>query len=167
MGQGSGDLANAPASAASAANALAENYRETASLIGPEFNATWAKAMEKMAAIEPNGDWGATADQMYRIFVSDGDEPGEDGGLFIGNGADGDPGQDGGKGGLFWGKGGNGGAGVSGVNNGDAGNGGRGGFFYGDGGQGGKGADADVEGNAVARGRWSRRGQRDLFRCRR
>jgi hypothetical protein len=58
------------------------------------------------------------------IFVNNGDEPGENGGLFFGNGADGADGQDGGRAGLFFGRGGNGGDGVEGVNNGDGGNGG-------------------------------------------
>ena len=46
-------------------------------------------------AVNPIGILGAA----FAVFVSNGDEPGENGGLLIGNGADGGPGQDGGRGG--------------------------------------------------------------------
>ena len=42
---------------------------------------------------------------MIGVFIGNGDEPGENGGLLIGNGADGGPGQDGGRGGLLFGTG--------------------------------------------------------------
>jgi hypothetical protein len=61
---------------------------------------------------------------LVAVFVSDGDEPGENAGLLIGNGADGGPGQDGGRGGLLMGNGGRGGDGLAGQpggNGGDAG----------------------------------------------
>ena len=53
-------------------------------------------------AVNPIGILGAA----FAVFVSNGDEPGENGGLLIGNGADGGPGQDGGNGGLLFGNGG-------------------------------------------------------------
>ena len=43
----------------------------------------------------PGGD-------LISAFISNGDEPGENGGLLIGNGADGGPGQNGGRGGLLF-----------------------------------------------------------------
>jgi hypothetical protein len=72
---------------------------------------------------------------IISIFISNGDEPGENGGLLFGNGADGGPGQAGGRGGLLFGNGGNGGAGVNGQ---VGGNGGAAGIF-GNGGAGGDG----------------------------
>jgi hypothetical protein len=103
---------------------VGENYapvtaflHPTAALVGdgPAPHATPAGA-----AVNPVGILGAAV----AVFVSNGDEPGENGGLLIGNGADGGPGQDGGRGGLLMGKGGEGVAGVNdgrGANGGDAG----------------------------------------------
>ena len=99
------------------------------------------------------------------VFIGNGDEPGENGGLLIGNGADGGPGQNGGRGGLLFGNGGNGGIGLAGQvggNGGNAGifgnggNGGTGGAVIastpGTGGAGGKGGNAGLFGNGGAGG---------------
>ena len=69
------------------------------------------------------------------VFIGNGDEPGENGGLLIGNGADGGPGQNGGRGGLLFGNGGNGGIGLAGQVGGNGGNAG----IFGNGGNGGTG----------------------------
>ena len=63
---------------------------------------------------------------LIGVFIGNGDEPGENGGLLIGNGAPGAPGQDGGRGGLLFGNGGRGGDGLTGQ---DGGNGGAAGLF--------------------------------------
>src|SRR5258705_2765807 len=72
------------------------------------------------------------------LLIGDGVLPGQDGGILIGNGADGGEGQDGGDGGIFYGNGGNGGGGGSQK---PGGNGGNSGFFFSNGGDGGNGAD--------------------------
>jgi hypothetical protein len=90
-------------------------------------------------------DIGSLLGAVIGVFISNGDEPGENGGLLIGNGADGGPGQDGGRGGLLFGNGGRGGDGsalLPAGNGGDAGlfgNGGDGGFGITGGGDGGRG----------------------------
>jgi PGRS repeats len=79
------------------------------------------------------------------LLVGDGVLPGQNGGLLIGNGADGGPGQDGGRGGLLFGNGGRGGdglAGQAGGNGGDAG-------LFGVGGTGGTGGYAAGDGNVT------------------
>src|SRR6478609_3763438 len=111
------------------------------------------------------------------LLIGDGVLPGQDGGLLIGNGADGAEGQDGGDGGIFYGNGGNGGhpggffgnggdGGAGGnayngailergaaadANAGDGGNGGHGGLLIGNGGNGGNGGEASsASSNATA-----------------
>ena len=83
-------------------------------------------------------DFGQLLGAVIGVFISNGDEPGENGGLFVGNGADGAPGQNGGNGGLLFGNGGKGGDAI--VGGGAGGNGGHAGLF-GNGGAGGNGAD--------------------------
>ncbi|WP_412178119.1 PGRS repeat-containing protein, partial [Mycolicibacterium elephantis] len=56
------------------------------------------------------------------LLIGDGVLPGQNGGLLIGNGADGGPGQAGGHGGMLFGNGGNGGDGLAGQDGGDGGN---------------------------------------------
>jgi hypothetical protein len=67
----------------------------------------------------PIGIFGA----VFAVFVSNGDEPGENGGLLFGNGADAGEGQNGGRGGLLMGNGGNGGLGGPGATGGEGGQG--------------------------------------------
>ncbi|WP_142392527.1 hypothetical protein [Mycobacterium sp. 3519A] len=86
------------------------------------------------------GDIGNFIGAVVGIFISNGDEPGENGGLLIGNGADGGPGQNGGHGGLLFGNGGRGGDGI--AEGGRAGNGGHAGLV-GNGGRGGDGDDVE------------------------
>jgi len=52
------------------------------------------------------GPGGDLISALVAVFISNGDEPGENGELLIGNGADGGPGQNGGRGGLLFGNGG-------------------------------------------------------------
>ncbi|HJT95407.1 MAG TPA: PE family protein, partial [Mycobacterium sp.] len=82
------------------------------------------------------GDFGNLLGAVVAIFISNGDEPGENAGLLIGNGADGGFNQDGGRGGLLFGNGGRGGNGT--FANEHAGNGGHAGLI-GNGGDGGTG----------------------------
>ncbi len=94
-------------------------------------------------ALNPNlpqanvADFGSLIGDLISLYISNGDEPGENGGWLIGNGADGGPGQNGGNGGLLFGNGGRGGdavaAGAAGGNGGHAG-------LVGNGGAGGRGA---------------------------
>jgi hypothetical protein len=103
-----------------------------------------AAVPQYVATFQP-GPGGDLITALIAVFISNGDEPGENGGLLIGNGADGGPGQNGGRGGLLFGNGGNGGAGSlleAGGNGGNAGlfgNGGAGGFGALGGGSGGNG----------------------------
>ena len=99
---------------------------------------------------------------LIGVFIGNGDEPGENGGLLIGNGADGAPGQDGGRGGLLFGNGGRGGDGLRGQ---AAGNGGNGGLF-GNGGRGGDGESVIGVNRFDRRYRWKGR-QRGPVRQRR
>lgn len=99
------------------------------------------------AGLQPNGIGDPLA-AFIKIFVSNGDEPGENGGLLIGNGADGGPGQNGGRGGLLMGNGGAGGAGLAGQRGGDGGAAG----LFGVGGAGGNGGDATGTGDVTAGG---------------
>ncbi|MGE4363307.1 MAG: PGRS repeat-containing protein, partial [Mycolicibacterium sp.] len=113
-----------------------------------------------LAAARPNGDRdragadsATTADAVnpiagvIGIFIGNGDEPGENGGLLFGNGADGAPGQNGGRGGLLFGNGGRGGDAVlPGQKGGDGGNAGLIGF----GGAGGAGGDHMTSTGGVA-----------------
>jgi hypothetical protein len=86
-----------------------------------------AAVPQRVANFQP-GPGGDLIAALIAVFISNGDEPGENGGLLIGNGADGGPGQDGGRGGLLFGNGGNGGAGLDpGQAGGNGGNGGDGG----------------------------------------
>jgi hypothetical protein len=95
-------------------------------LVGPQLG---AKPSATNAVLQPNalqpGGIGDPLTAFIRIFVSNGDEPGENGGLLIGNGADGGPGQNGGRGGLLFGNGGRGGDGLAGQRGGDGGDAGR------------------------------------------
>ncbi|ORA53494.1 hypothetical protein BST22_10165, partial [Mycolicibacterium chubuense] len=61
--------------------------------------------------VGPSDGLGGLLGASIAFFISDGDEPGENGGLLIGNGAAGAPGQKGGNGGLLFGNGGRGGDG--------------------------------------------------------
>lgn len=88
-------------------------------------------------ALQP-GVGGNPLGELVGIFVSNGDAPGKNGGLLIGNGADGAAGQNGGRGGLLFGNGGKGGDATA---NQGPGNGGNAGLF-GNGGDGGAGANA-------------------------
>src|SRR5262249_10899386 len=69
------------------------------------------------------------------LLIGDGVLPGQNGGLLIGNGADGGAGQKGGNGGLLYGNGGDGGNGAEGQAGGDGGN----ASLFGNGGNGGSG----------------------------
>ncbi|MCV7130816.1 hypothetical protein [Mycolicibacterium vanbaalenii] len=60
-------------------------------------------------SVGSTGPAGAAAPGLFSLLIGNGDEPGENGGWLIGNGADGGPGQDGGRGGLLFGNGGRGG----------------------------------------------------------
>ena len=93
------------------------------------------------AFIAPNANAADVANligAVIGVFISNGDEPGENGGLLIGNGADGGPGQDGGRGGLLFGNGGRGGDGLPGQKGGNGGDAG----LIGNGGAGGAGGGA-------------------------
>ncbi|HKP41659.1 MAG TPA: hypothetical protein VJV41_11770, partial [Mycobacterium sp.] len=92
------------------------------------------------AAVPAPPDLFQMAGEVFRFFVSDGAEPGENAGLLWGNGAAGAPGQAGGNGGLFFGNGGAGGDGLAGQAGGNGGNAG----LWGIGGAGGKGGDGIV-----------------------
>ena len=86
----------------------------------------------------PGAAAGITGDPisaLISVFIGNGG-PGQNGGLLIGNGGDGGPGQNGGNGGLLFGNGGKGGDGSAGQ---AGGNGGRGGLLAGNGGAGGSG----------------------------
>ena len=76
------------------------------------------------------------------LLIGDGVLPGQDGGLLIGNGADGAEGQDGGDGGVFYGNGGDGGSSGSQK---PGGNGGNAGFLFSNGGNGGNGKNAVLD----------------------
>ena len=88
---------------------------------------------------------------VVSALISNGDEPGENGGLLIGTGAPGAAGQDGGNGGLLLG---NGGAGGAAANSGQTGGNGGSAGLIGNGGAGGAGytppvaANGDVQGTA-------------------
>lgn len=94
-------------------------------------------ATQPITGLQPNGGADLVT-ALVSVFVGNGDEPGENGGLLIGNGAPGAPGQDGGRGGLLFGNGGRGGDGLTGQK---GGNGGDAGVF-GDAGNGGRGGNA-------------------------
>ena len=98
------------------------------------------------AADLPPGAGAEFVTALVAVFISNGDEPGENGGLLIGNGAPGAPGQDGGRGGLLFGNGGRGGDGLYGQQGGDGGHAG----LFGVGGAGGNGGNAVGSGNLTA-----------------
>ncbi|KXW71600.1 hypothetical protein MPHL43070_15815, partial [Mycolicibacterium phlei DSM 43070] len=121
---------------------------DTAALVdgsGPGFtNASLAQANSGV-------DVAAFLGAVVAVFISNGDEPGENGGLLIGNGADGGPGQAGGRGGLLFGNGGRGGDGD--ATHIDGGRGGAAGLF-GNGGAGGDGySTSNLDGESAIGGK--------------
>ncbi|CAN7590651.1 PGRS repeat-containing protein [Mycolicibacterium frederiksbergense] len=140
-----------------------EQIRElftAATLATPTVNASSGGSSPAFAGAAPAITAG-DVNNFIALFISNGDEPGENGGWLIGNGAAGGAGQNGGRGGLLWGNGGRGGDGD--ALNPDGGNGGASGIF-GNGGDGGAGVSAytDDETPAIA-GNGGRGGHAGLF----
>jgi hypothetical protein len=82
-----------------------------ATLATPTANASSGGPSAAFASAAP-AITAADINDFISFFISNGDEPGENGGWLIGNGAAGAAGQDGGRGGLLWGNGGRGGDGA-------------------------------------------------------
>ena len=123
------------------------NYWSVGAGAAPKYANGWNQAMTEMSQVKQNQSAALIANDIFRIFVRNGENPGESAGLFYGDGAAGTAGQNGGSGGLFMGSGGSGGAAsAAGANGGSGGDGG----FIGNGGAGGSGASSTAEGDTAA-----------------